>query len=199
MKGIKHKAALELSQSVTSFFRRSYEQFTYHFYFHQTNKWNSSSLWCFSSLLHWAYRRHSLFWQQPSWVSIIHSGKKKKQVAFAKHSFLARYTVVTGEKCHTPLFPGADKSRRNTECSLAVGYIAFSSRAFSAVFWPKPFFVFIAFLFFGSACVNLAIEISDAPNWNLSSGFYLWVRACVWVCACVCVCFSWKTTPDDQT
>ena len=100
----------------------------------------------------------------PESVSYIQEKKKKKQVAFAKHSFLAKYTVVPGEKCHTPLFPGADKSRRNTECSLAVGYIAFSSRAFSAVFWPNPFFVFIAFLFFGSACVNLAIEISDAPN-----------------------------------
>ena len=69
----------------------------------------------------------------PESVLYIQKKKKKKQVSFAKHSFLAKYTVVPGEKCHTPLFPGADKSRRNTECSMAAGYIAFSSRAFSAL------------------------------------------------------------------
>lgn len=97
-------------------------------------------------------------------VLYIQKRETKKQVAFANHSFLVKYTVVPGEKSHTPLCPGADKSRWNTECSTAAGYIAFSYRASSALFWPNPFFVFIAFLFFGSACVNLATEISDAPN-----------------------------------
>lgn len=47
-------------------------------------------------------------------VLYIQKRETKKQVAFANHSFLVKYTVVPGEKSHTPLRPGADKSRWNT-------------------------------------------------------------------------------------
>ena len=60
---------------------------------------------------------------------------------------------------------------------MAVWYIAFGYKAFSALFWPNPLFIFIAFLCFDSlACVNLDTEIADAANF-----------VCVW-CVCVCVC-----------
>lgn len=169
MKEIKHKAGLELPLSVTSFFRCSYEH----------------SLLIISTSIKptnetpQVYGALTLFFIEPtgdipfsdsslpeSVLYIQKKKKKKKQVSFAKHSFLAKCTVVPGEKGHTPLFPGADKSRRNTECLFYgcwVHSVQFQSLP-GACFWPNPFFVFIAFLFFDSACVNLATEISDAPN-----------------------------------
>lgn len=167
MKGIKHKAGLELSQSVTSFFRRSYEH----------------SLLIISTSIKptnetpQVYGALTLFFIEPTGdipfsdsslpesVLYIQEKKKKKSKWHLQSIPSLPNTQWFQERNATRLyFPGADKSRRNTECSVAVGYIAFSSRAFSAVFWPNPFFVFIAFLFFDSACVNLATEISDAPN-----------------------------------
>ena len=145
MKEIKHKAGLELPLSVTSFFRCSYEHslLIISTSIKPTNEtpqvYGALTLFFIEPTGDLPFSDSSL----PESVLYIQKKKKKKQVSIAKHSFLAKCTVVPGEKGHTPLFPGADKSRRNTECSMAAGYIAFSSRAFPALVSGRIHFSFL--------------------------------------------------------
>ena len=60
----------------------------------------------------------SLYRQKPLRVRIIHSVYLRKQGASERHSLLAKYTALAGQKCNASVSQ-AEESRRSTECSEA--------------------------------------------------------------------------------